>query len=207
MEATTTAESPATVADQSQAQSVPDPDLAISPADPFPESAKSLLTKWGKLRIANAARVMCGLQRTANNCNKHDREFRDLGMATMRHEAERHGVKVAGNEGDGATDAAGDDEMEVRFDSPQNCDNTHTHHHYPAPIPLPKPGLGKLAKLAVGAGLLATGLGTGVAIPLIANALLTPSQKPAPAPATTPAADDTDTWHKMIFWPPKEPTK
>lgn len=62
----------------------------------------------------------------------------------------------------------------VRFNSPDN------HYHYdpnnpptmPTPIPTTQSkGIGTLAKLAIGAGLLGTGIGAGVGIPLLIDAL------------------------------------
>lgn len=48
----------------------------------------------------------------------------------------------------------------IRFNSPDN-------HYYPEK----SKGIGTLAKLAIGAGLLGTGVGAGVGIPLLIDAL------------------------------------
>jgi predicted O-methyltransferase YrrM len=64
-----------------------------------------------------------------------------------------------------------------------NVGDTHIHHP-PTPASAPRSSLGTLARLAVGAGLLATGVGTGVGGLLIADALK--NWKPA-------AMVDTDT--------------
>lgn len=165
-------------------------DTTPTPTDPFPESEKTLLGKWGKLRVANQARQMLNNQRTANNCNMQDEEYRKIGLARMRWRDEQMGVKSNG------AAPKGDEDMEVRFDSPQ----TITNHYHAPPA---KPGLGKLAKLGIGAALLGTGIGSGFAIPLVLDALK-PEQTPAPV---VQPADDTDSWYEFGLWPPGAPTK
>ena len=61
-----------------------------------------------------------------------------------------------------------------RFNSPDN----HDHYHFSEETKGEQPkGIGTLSKLAIGAGLLGTGIGTGVGIPLILDAM---SSKPNP---------------------------
>ena len=72
------------------------------------------------------------------------------------------------------------DAMPAPKDTPAGDDMIHigdavTHQHFPPP----KTGLGTLAKLGVGAALIATGAGAGLGVPLILDAL-----RPKPAVAT-----------------------
>lgn len=63
--------------------------------------------------------------------------------------------------------------------------NVENHYHVPPDQPTAKPStLGTLAKLAIGAGLIATGAGAGVGGLMIANAL---TSKPAAVAPVTPA--------------------
>ena len=83
-------------------------------------------------------------------------------------------------------------------------DNSTQNNYYPAQ----QQGstVGALAKMAIGAGLLATGVGAPVAGYLIADGL---KNQPVPAPATAPAPapvkdTDTDTQYEMFLDPPEE---
>lgn len=163
------------------------PEQAATETNPFPESAGTLLEKWGKLRVANQARNMLNNQRISNNCHKQDTAYRELGVDMLRWENERAGVKP------GAA-ASKEEDMEVRFDSPQTITN---NHHYPPAAPAK--GLGTLAKLAVAGGLIATGAGAGAAIPFIVSAW-----KDRNPPAVQPApSTDTDTTGELMLWPPR----
>lgn len=154
------------------------PDPTATPENPFPESAGTLMEKWGKLRIANNALNMLNLQRTQNNCHKHDSAWRKMGMDMLNWRNKMMGVEPSA-----ATSK--EEDMEVRFDSPQTVTN---HYH-------PKPGLGTIAKLALGAGLIASGAGIGIGLPLILSAL-----KPKP-PVVQPQQDqDSDTATELNFW-------
>lgn len=70
------------------------------------------------------------------------------------------------------------------------------HHHYPPPAPAK---WGKVAKLALAGGLLATGFGASLAIPLAISALkpTAPAVQPIPVPATD---TDSDTSTELNFW-------
>ena len=67
----------------------------------------------------------------------------------------------------------------IRINSPDY------HDHYPEP----SKGIGTLAKLAIGAGLLGTGIGTGVGIPLIIDALSSKASPPASVETNTNTID------------------
>ena len=84
-------------------------------------------------------------------------------------------------------------------------DDYRTIHQY---LPTQQQGstVGTLAKLALGTGLLATGVGAPVAGYLIADGLKNqPVPTPAAAPAPAPVKDtDTDTQYEMYLDPPEE---
>ena len=72
--------------------------------------------------------------------------------------------------------------LDIPEEDDVNINVENTHHHYPVPTPpvaqvippVPKPsmsGLGTLAKLAIGAGLLGTGGGLAIGLPLLLDAL------------------------------------
>ncbi len=67
----------------------------------------------------------------------------------------------------------------IRFNSPE----THIH------LPEKSKGLGTLAKLAIGAGLLGTGVGAGVGVPLIIDALSSEVTAPTSAETITNTID------------------
>lgn len=76
----------------------------------------------------------------------------------------------------------------------------------PAPQPQPevKKGLGKLAKAALGAGLIATGVGGTIGAPILWDAI---TGKDDPPPVTTPTDTDTDRWYELRLHPPGDDTK
>lgn len=146
--------------------------------DQFPETPQTLLEKWGKIRIANAARCMANNQRVADNCHKHDAAWRQMGMDVLNWRNKQMGVEK------GKPDASAGEDMDIRFDSPQTINH----------INIPKPGMGTLAKLALGGALLASGVGAGFALPVIWSAL-----KPKP-PVIQQGDTDSDTATDIGFW-------
>ena len=66
----------------------------------------------------------------------------------------------------------------ARFNSPDN------HYHYPQ-----KQGLGEIAKTAIAAGLLGTGIGAGIGGPMLIDALTGETKPPVVQPGTNEIRD------------------
>jgi hypothetical protein len=101
------------------------------------------------------------------------------------------GKPTQGNE------AGADDEMLVLGDLTVNnhIEGTPAMPSQPQPIP-GQSGLGTLAKLGIGAALLASGAGAGAGIPLIVNAL---TQKPAIVQPPAPPAPSQPRQPRVLF--------
>lgn len=103
-----------------------------------------------KLMTADMARLMSDNQRVLDRANRRADLF-----------AAWEAKQVLGEE---MPEIA--DDMQISIDSPV----TTTHHHAAPVMPPPSPGIGKFAALALGAGLLATGIGVPLGAWMIGSA-------------------------------------
>jgi hypothetical protein len=133
------------------------------------------------LKLA-AAREMVGVNHAANVLKSNRDTLRKY----------REGMLV-GSDGASLGGSSSGEEMMVLGDVHQTIT-----HAAPDPQPPKKSGWGKVAKLALAGGLLATGFGASYAIPLAISAL---KPEPAAVQPTTPATDtDSDTATELNFW-------
>lgn len=135
------------------------------------------------LKLA-AAREMVGVNHAANVLKSNRdtlRKYRD-GM-------------LVGSDGASLGGSSSGEEMMVLGDVHQTITNAASD----APPPK-KSGWGKVAKLALAGGLLATGVGGGLAIPLVLDALK-PTQAVQQPTTPVPSTDtDSDTATELNFW-------
>lgn len=97
--------------------------------------------------------------------------------------------------GDGASAMPAGEDMGDMIAGDQKIINHHYHQQAAA-----KSKLGTLAKLAIGAGLIATGAGVTAGVPFILSAWKDWKQPAAVQHATDV---DTDTTGEIMLWPPK----
>lgn len=141
--------------------------------------AENLLAQVNKIRLKERID-------NSNRIDAYGRELKQLRKVTR-------GELL--NESLEADDDVGDT-TQTNIDSPQ------FHYHNPQPAPNRSDG-GKLAKYLIGAGLLATGAGAGIGLPILADAIS--SKPPTEAPSQEAAEPKTQTSTKIIDWQVGEP--
>ena len=118
------------------------------------------MDKLQKLMLANQGRLMCDNQKVLDSSNQRSERFQQWEAGDV---LKLKGIATQADRASGI----GSDDMQISIDSPV----TTTNHYVTPPTPSRGPGFGTLAKLAIGAGLLGTGVGAGVGIPLLLDAL------------------------------------
>jgi len=123
-----------------------------------------------KLMTADVARMLADNQRVLDLASRRAEAF-------SQYELSKLGTKMSDRPED----------MQISIDSPV----TTTHHHAAPVIPPAAAGLGKWASAAIGAGLLATGIGVPAGAWMIADAIRKPATEQVIEKVLTGDADVT----------------
>lgn len=157
----------------------------MTEATTAPQQTAETLSQAGKLRVADAARLLAENNKTLDMTRRADERSRALHASVEEAIAqEKYGVAPPES-----ASKPGDDEVNILIDSP-----TTTHHHAApaakAPAIEPPPAIpsgGRILRtIAFGALMTAGGAGIATLVPWIASKVDKP---PVVAPAEKPAAD------------------